>query len=245
VVVPAFNEAENLPTLLDEIVAALTGVATFEVVFVDDGSTDDSLRVAASLKSDEPRLRCIAHHRNSGQSAALWSGVMAARGAIVVTLDGDGQNDPASIPPLVERFRVLDDGDTDVIVCGLRIDRKDTITKRWASKIANGVRRRWLDDEVTDTGCGLKVFSRGGFLALPAFNHMHRYLPALFKAAGARIDALPVGHRPRTLGVSKYGVGGRLWVGLFDLVGVKWLMQRRLHTGASLDPRRLPYHELD
>lgn len=243
VVVPAYNEGENLRPLVDEILAALESEwPQCEVLLVDDGSTDDTVAVAASLCAADPRVRHLRHHRNSGQSAAVWSGVVAARAPLVATLDGDGQNDPASIPDLLRCHR---DAETAVplLVCGIRVDRQDTLSKRLASRFANRVRRWLLDDEVTDSGCGLKVFARGDFLALPMFNHMHRFLPALMKASGARIESVPVRHRARTRGVSKYGVGGRALVGIYDLVGVAWLMRRRLHRGASLAPDRLPWSE--
>lgn len=243
VVVPAYNEGENLRPLVEEILAALEGDwQDCEVVLVDDGSNDDTATVAGSLCAGEPRVRYLRHHRNSGQSAAVWTGVVAATSPLIVTLDGDGQNDPASIPDLLLRYITLQ-GPAPLLICGIRVDRRDTLQKRLASRAANRIRRWLLDDEVSDSGCGLKVFARGDFLALPMFNHMHRFLPALMKAAGARIESVPVRHRARTRGVSKYGVGGRALVGVYDLIGVAWLMRRRLHTGGSLVPERRPWTE--
>jgi dolichol-phosphate mannosyltransferase len=182
VVVPVFNERDNIPPLLAEIAAALRGRVDYEVVYVDDASSDDSLDVLKAERARHPELRIVRHVRQSGQSTAIRNGVRAARGAWIATLDGDGQNDPADIPKLLEA-------------------------------------RKTADETV-------KLFERETFLALPYFDHLHRYLPALVKRAGSESVSIPVGHRPRTRGVSKYGMLDRLWVGLADLRGVAWLMRR-------------------
>ncbi len=224
VVVPAHNEAENVGPLADEIAAALRGRA-FEMIFVDDGSTDataDSLAAAAVV---HPELRVVRHRRACGQSTAIVSGVRAARAALIVTMDGDGQNDPADAPKLIDSYHENGGGD-GLMIAGHRVNRRDTWVRRMSSKIANGVRGGLLGDRTPDTGCGLKVFARDVFLHMPAFNHMHRFLPALMIRAGGRVLSVPVNHRPRTRGVSKYGVWNRLWVGIVDLFGVIWLIRR-------------------
>ena len=224
VVVPVFNERDNIPPLLAEIAAALRGKVEFEIVYVDDDSSDDSVAVLAAEKASYPELRIVRHLTRSGQSTAVWNGVRAARSPWIATLDGDGQNDPADIPKLLA---ARDEAPDDVrLLAGWRTTRRDSFNKRISSKIANGVRSRMLRDATPDTGCGLKLFERDTFLALPYFDHMHRYLPALVKRAGFESISIPVGHRPRTRGVSKYGMLDRLWVGLADLRGVAWLMRR-------------------
>ncbi|HET6806188.1 MAG TPA: glycosyltransferase family 2 protein [Frateuria sp.] len=224
VVVPVFNERDNIPPLLAEIATALRGKADFEVVYVDDDSTDDSRAVLAAQKASYPELRVLHHVSRSGQSTAVWNGVRAARGAWVATLDGDGQNDPADIPRLLDARR---SAPAEVkLFAGWRTTRRDSFNKRISSKIANAVRSRMLKDATPDTGCGLKLFERETFLRLPYFDHMHRYLPALVRRAGFESRSVPVGHRPRTAGTSKYGMLDRLWVGLADLRGVAWLMRR-------------------
>lgn len=224
VVVPVFNERDNIPPLLAEIAAALRGRADFEIVYVDDCSKDDSLAVLAAEQAKYPELRVLRHVAQSGQSTAVWNGVRAARGAWIATLDGDGQNDPADIPRLLDaRGRAAPEVK---LFAGWRTTRRDTFNKRISSKVANAVRSRMLRDATPDTGCGLKLFERETFLLLPYFDHMHRYLPALVKRAGFRSESVPVNHRPRTRGTSKYGMLDRLWVGLADLRGVAWLMRR-------------------
>ncbi|MCE5234161.1 MAG: glycosyltransferase family 2 protein [Mizugakiibacter sp.] len=224
VVVPVFNERDNIPPLLAEIAAALRGRADFEIVYVDDCSKDDSLAVLAAEQAKYPELRVLRHATQSGQSTAVWNGVRAARGAWIATLDGDGQNDPADIPRLLDaRGRAAPEVK---LFAGWRTTRRDTFNKRISSKVANAVRSRMLRDATPDTGCGLKLFERETFLLLPYFDHMHRYLPALVKRAGFRSESVPVNHRPRTRGTSKYGMLDRLWVGLADLRGVAWLMRR-------------------
>ncbi|GAP65915.1 glycosyl transferase family protein [Mizugakiibacter sediminis] len=224
VVVPVFNERDNIPPLLAEIAAALRGRIDFEIVYVDDCSKDDSLAVLKAEKAKYPELRVLRHLVQSGQSTAVWTGVRAARGAWIATLDGDGQNDPADIPKLLAaRERAAPEVK---LFAGWRTTRRDSFNKRISSKIANAVRSRMLRDATPDTGCGLKLFERETFLALPYFDHMHRYLPALVKRAGFRSESVPVNHRPRTRGTSKYGMLDRLWVGLADLRGVAWLMRR-------------------
>lgn len=225
VVVPVLNEAETVATLVAEIDEALKELASFEILFVDDGSTDATRQRLRDAAERCPRLRVLRHARRAGQSAGINTGVMAARGTIIATLDGDGQNDPADILRLMEIF-VQEGDDASVMVTGLRRDRRDTLIKRVTSRIANGVRRRLLHDDTVDTGCGLKVFAREAFLAMPRFDHMHRFLPALMARQGGRIISVPVNHRPRAGGRSKYGTFDRLWVGIVDLLGVMWLRRR-------------------
>ena len=224
VVVPVFNERDNIPPLLAEIAAALRGQVDYEVIYVDDDSTDDSRDVLLAEKASHPELRVIHHVSRSGQSTAVWNGVRAAPSPWIATLDGDGQNDPADIPKLLA---ARDGAGADVrLLAGWRTTRRDSFNKRISSKVANAVRSRMLKDATPDTGCGLKLFEREVFLRLPYFDHMHRYLPALVKRAGFQSQSVPVGHRPRTAGTSKYGMLDRLWVGLADLRGVAWLMRR-------------------
>jgi dolichol-phosphate mannosyltransferase len=229
VVVPVFNERDNIAPLVGEILAALRGKAAFEIVYVNDHSEDDSLEVLRGLKATTPELRVISHLKQCGQSTAIRSGVKAARGAWIATLDGDGQNDPADIPKLLA---ARDAAAPEVkLFAGWRVNRRDSGSKRWASKFANAIRSRLLRDETPDTGCGIKLFERALFLDLPYFDHMHRYLPALVKRAGFQSLSVPVNHRERTAGVSKYNNLGRAWVGLKDLRGVAWLIQRSKVTG--------------
>ncbi|MGZ8219652.1 glycosyltransferase family 2 protein [Methylomagnum sp.] len=226
VVVPVHNETENLRPLIEEIAAALGESLDYEIVYVDDGSTDGTLAALTALRAEFPRLRVLRHVRCCGQSTALRTGIQAARGVVIATLDGDGQNNPADIPALLAAWRGLSADGTAAMVAGYRRQRKDTGWRRFSSKVANGVRGGLLKDHTPDTGCGLKVFSRALFLALPYFDHMHRFLPALAQRAGGRIISFEVDHRPRTRGVSKYGTWRRLWVGIWDLLGVMWLQRR-------------------
>jgi dolichol-phosphate mannosyltransferase len=231
VVVPVFNERDNIVPLIEEIVAALRGAHDFEIVYVDDASRDDSLSVLREARTRFPELRVVRHASQSGQSTAVRTGVKAARGAWVATLDGDGQNDPADIPKLLAA-RASAGNDTKLFA-GWRVNRRDDAIKRVSSKIANGVRSRILRDATPDTGCGLKLFEREAFLDLPYFDHMHRFLPALMQRAGWKVQSVPVNHRPRTRGVSKYGMWNRLWVGISDLRGVGWLIRRARRTATE------------
>jgi dolichol-phosphate mannosyltransferase len=228
VVVPVHDEAANIRPLIDEIVAALTGVATFEVVYVDDGSTDATLEALAAARQEAPALRVLRHARSMGQSTALTTGVLAARGRWIATLDGDGQNDPADIPALLARAQALARrrGDHAVLIAGWRSQRRDNWYTRTQSRLANGIRSRLLRDGTPDTGCGLKVYSRALFLRLPYFDHMHRFMPALAQRAGGEVESMPVNHRPRTRGRSHYGLLNRLWAGIVDTAGVMWLARR-------------------
>lgn len=231
VVVPVFNERDNVGPLIGEIVAALRGLIDFEIVYVDDHSRDDTLAVLRELKTTVPELRVLHHVSQSGQSTAVRTGVKAARGAWIATLDGDGQNDPADIPKLLAK---RDASPADVkLFAGWRVNRKDTGSKRWASKLANGIRSRMLRDATPDTGCGIKLFEREAFLDLPYFDHMHRYLPALMQRAGWKTISVPVNHRHRASGVSKYNNLNRALVGLRDLRGVAWLIVRSKRTAVE------------
>jgi len=224
VVVPVFNERDNVAPLVHEITAALRGVADFEIVYVDDHSRDDTLAVLSALKAEVPELRVIHHVSQSGQSTAVRNGVNAARGQWIATLDGDGQNDPADIPKLLaERAGAAPE---IKLFAGWRVNRQDSGSKRWASKWANAIRARMLRDDTPDTGCGIKLFERAAFLDLPYFDHMHRYLPALMQRAGWKTVSVPVNHRPRSAGVSKYNNLNRALVGIADLRGVAWLIRR-------------------
>lgn len=234
VVIPVYNEADNVLPLLDEIVQALTAHGPIEVIFVDDGSSDDT---AARLKprlGGANRVRLIRHTRRSGQSAAVRTGVKAAGGDWVVTLDGDGQNDPADIPRLLETaFRPVPR--PPALVGGLRQTREDVWSKRVASRLANRLRQAMLRDGCTDSGCGLKLFRRDAFLDLPYFTAMHRFLPALFQIQGHAVAYAPVNHRPRRRGVSKYGNLGRALVGFVDLFGVYWLKRRTVLSPSAVE----------
>ena len=234
VVVPVKDEAENVEPLAHEIAHAVAHDAQVEIIFVDDGSSDGTREKLLSLKPAIPSLRVIRHERNLGQSRAVRSGVHAARGGLIVTLDGDGQNDPADIPKLLAEFRPsqLRIG----LVSGVRVQRQDTFKKRLASRLANGFRRWLLNDGATDTGCGLKAFRRDAFLELPYFDHMHRYLVALMLREGYEVRFVEVGHRPRLHGRSKYGVLDRLIVGISDMLGVRWLQTR---YGGRAEPKEI------
>jgi len=225
VVVPVRNEAENVRPLVDEIAAALTGRWDFEIVYVNDGSTDGTADVLAALKAERPYLRQIKHAASCGQSSAVRTGVAAARAPVVVTLDGDGQNDPSFLPAMLQTLQA--GGATMGLVAGQRVGRKSGAFKAFQSKIANGVRKAILRDGTRDTGCGLKAFRRDAFLALPYFDGLHRFLPALFRRDGFTIGYVDVIDRPRHAGVSNYGMWDRLWVGILDLFGVRWLVRRR------------------
>ena len=224
VVVPARNEAENVGPLTQEIADALEGRWSFELIYVNDGSSDGTQAALAALKAERPWLRQVKHEASCGQSAAVRSGVAAARGAIVATLDGDGQNDPSFIPALLT---ALEQGTHVGLVAGQRVGRRDTGFKKMQSRIANGVRGMILRDGTRDTGCGLKAFRRDAFLALPYFDGLHRFLPALFRRDGHAVAYVDVIDRPRRHGVSNYGMWDRLWVGILDLFGVWWLIRRR------------------
>jgi len=203
-------------------------VTAFEIVYVDDQSRDDTAAVLQSLKAATPELRILQHAIQSGQSTAIRTGVKAARGAWIATLDGDGQNDPADLPRLLT---ARDSADPSVkLYAGWRVNRQDSGSKRWASKYANAIRARMLHDDTPDTGCGTKLFEREAFLDLPYFDHMHRYLPALMQRSGWKTISIPVNHRPRGAGVSKYNNLQRALVGIRDLMGVAWLIVRSKRT---------------
>lgn len=223
VVVPVFDEEGAAPDLAREIAAAFGG-RNFEIVFVDDRSRDATRAALSALKAQIPELRVLSHAKNSGQSRSIRTGILAARGDVIVTLDGDGQNDPADGPQLVDAL--LAGPPELVMVGGERVKRQDSAAKKFASRFGNGVRKRLLKDTANDTGCGLKAFRREAFLRLPYFDHIHRYLPALMMREGYRVDFRPVNHRHRQTGQSKYTNLGRLWASLSDLFGVMWLQSR-------------------
>ena len=226
IVVPVRNEADNILPLLAEIHAALEHLGEFEVVYVDDGSSDSTpARLAEALKV-HPRLRVLAHAESCGQSAALVTGFRAARGEWIATLDGDGQNDPADISKLLAARDGVGRPANLQLVAGYRKKRQDTWLKRFSSRVANGVRSRLLGDATPDTGCGVKLILRSAVLELPVFDHMHRFLPALIQRNGGATLSVEVNHRPRTRGTSNYGMFDRLWVGIVDLFGVMWLQRR-------------------
>ncbi|MEJ2817763.1 MULTISPECIES: glycosyltransferase family 2 protein [unclassified Caulobacter] len=223
VVVPVFDEGGAAPALAREIAAAFAG-ENHEIIFIDDASRDDTKALLVALKAEIPQLRVLSHRKNSGQSRAVRSGVLAARAPIVVTLDGDGQNDPADAPRLAKALKA---GPPELaLVGGERVKRQDSNAKRFASKFGNGVRKRLLKDTANDTGCGLKAFRREAFLRLPYFDHIHRYIPALMLREGYEVAFQPVNHRHRESGVSKYTNFGRLKASVSDLLGVMWLQTR-------------------
>ncbi len=231
VVVPVCTEEDNVAPLIDEIVGVLRGRLAFEIVYVDDASRDATLQRLQEAQASTPELRVIRHLKNSGQSTAIRSGVKAARAPWIATLDGDGQNDPADIPTLLDQRATA--APEVKLFAGWRVNRQDSGSKRWASKFANAIRSRMLHDATPDTGCGIKLFERDAFLDLPYFDHMHRYLPALMQRAGWQTLSVPVNHRPRTSGVSKYNNLGRALVGIRDLLGVSWLIARSRRTATE------------
>ncbi len=227
IVVPVHNEADNILSLIEEIVKAMSQAQAYEIIYVDDGSNDDTAAVLQHALQQVEALRVIRHERSCGQSTAIHTGVKAANYSYIATLDGDGQNDPADIPRLYEVFMRQNSNLNNLwMVAGWRNKRHDSAWRLFSSKVANTVRSRLLGDNTPDTGCGLKVFLRDKFLELPYFDHMHRFLPALILRAGGQVISEPVNHRPRMAGYSKYGTLDRLWVGITDLLGVIWLKQR-------------------
>src|SRR5882672_50807 len=236
IVVPVRNEAENVAPLIAEITGALDGRWAYEIIYVDDGSTDATAERLNALMKQYGHLRQLRHATSSGQSAAVRSGVRAARGAIVATLDGDGQNNPAFLPDLVAAIE--SGGGRIGLVAGQRVGRKDTGFKKMQSRIANTVRSAILRDGTRDTGCGLKAFRRDMFLALPYFDGLHRFLPALVRRESYDIGYVDVVDRPRRAGTSNYGMWDRLWVGILDLMGVWWLIRRRRHVPHVLEVKR-------
>jgi glycosyltransferase involved in cell wall biosynthesis len=224
VVIPVRDEEANIGPLVEELDAALTGATTFEILYVDDGSTDGTIDAVRAARAGRPHLRLVALDRNAGKSEALRAGAKAARGRLLVLMDGDGQNDPAFIPRLLDAF---DAAPGAGLAMAQRLGRKDTAFKRWQSRVANAVRGRLLRDDTRDAGCGFALLPREVFLGLPAFDGMHRFLPALVRREGRAVVFVDVVDRPRRSGRSKYGFLDRLWVGIADMLGVFWLIRRR------------------
>lgn len=225
VIVPVLNEEHNITSLVREITAVDAPIS--EIIYVDDGSTDGTVAILQSLRQQYPALRVIRHQARSGQSSALWTGIKAAGNDLIVTLDGDGQNDPADITKVYHAYKAeAKRHNQRVMIAGQRLKRQDSLAKKLSSRFANKLRARVLHDHTRDTGCALKLFRRHDYLALPYFNHMHRYLPALMIREGVTIAHVDVSHRPRTAGSSKYGTLDRALVGVSDLIGVRWLQAR-------------------
>ena len=229
VIVPVFNEVENVEPLILEIQATLDNTIPYEMIFIDDCSIDGTLNKLIEFNRKVETLRVLTHERRSGQSAAVRSGVQAAQANLVVTLDGDGQNDPSDIPNLLAAYEENVGTTKKIMICGQRAKRKDSFIKRFSSKIANGIRSSLLGDLTMDSGCGLKLFRVTDFMELPSFDHMHRFLPALMIRSGGKVIPIMVSHRSRERGRSKYGVFDRLWVGIFDLFGMVWLRCRPIN----------------
>jgi len=236
IVVPVRNEADNIALLIAEIAAALDGRFAYEIIYVNDGSTDATAERLAAAMKQRANLRRIDHAHSTGQSAAIRSGVRLARGAIVATLDGDGQNNPAFLPDLIAA--ITSGGERIGLVAGQRVGRKDTGFKKFQSRVANAVRKAILKDGTRDTGCGLKAFRREVFLMMPYFDGLHRFLPALMRREGYEIAHVDVIDRPRHSGVSNYGFFDRLWIGIMDLFGVWWLIRRKKPTPVATEVRR-------
>lgn len=223
IVIPVFDEAENVPALTAEVLAALTPTGrSFELILVDDASRDDTWARIQAEQARDSRVRGIRHLRNAGQSAAVWTGFTNSTTPLLATLDGDRQNDPADLPKLLLELKDCD------FVCGKRTQRQDTWVRKASSRIARWARKAWLGADFEDTGCAVRVFKREVIADLAPFNGLHRFLPILVQANGARTKEIPVNHRPRVAGVSKYGVWNRIWRGMYDLIGVSWYLKRRL-----------------
>jgi dolichol-phosphate mannosyltransferase len=242
VVIPVHNEAENIKALLIEVCWTLSSIGDFEVIVVDDGSTDRTADVLGQLNRELPLLRVVRHRSCCGQSTALMTGVHAAAAPLIATLDGDGQNDPADLLSMIRKLESREQDSSLQMIAGFRHRRKDSWWRLFSSRIANAVRSRILKDQTPDSGCGIKVFYRDAFLRLPHFNHMHRFLPALILRDGGTVISVPVNHRPRIHGRSHYGTLQRLVNGIFDLAGVAWLIHRNRipiieHMDAAHDER--------
>ena len=234
IVIPAKNEEDNVEPLISEIMTALDGVAEFEIIYVDDGSTDKThAELLRLMDLGNTHIRPVRHRFSVGQSTAIMTGIQVAQGELIVTMDADGQNDPADIPELLAAARKFPAA-TDFCIAGYRKNRKDTAWKRFQSKVANNIRRRILSDGTPDTGCGLKVVPKETFLKLPYFDHIHRFIPALVQRIKGEIVVVEVNHRDRQAGVSKYNMLGRLGVGIVDMFGVMWL-QRRVKIAERID----------
>ena len=230
VVAPMHNEAGNAARLAREIAGVLDG-RSFEIVFVNDASTDATLAELVEAKAQIPELRVVSHRRNAGQSRAVRTGVLAARSAVICTLDGDGQNPPEFIPSLIDALMREDAPHHLAMVAGRRVGRQDSAAKKLASRLGNGIRKSLLNDDADDTGCGLKAFRRDAYLLLPFFDHQHRFLPALMKREGFTVEFSDVGHRARMAGASKYTNLGRLFASLSDMLGIVWLNSRARQPG--------------
>ena len=228
VIIPVYNEADNIRPVLDELTSAAQTIPISEIVYVDDGSTDGTFALLCALQEKIPMLCVVRHTVRAGQSAAFMSGVRAAGNALVALMDGDGQNDPRDIAILFDCYQRNSAGQTATMVAGFREKRHDNLSRRLSSRAANRIRSAFLADGIIDTGCSLKLIRRKDYLALPYFDHMHRYLPALLRRDGVNIYQVGVSHRPRARGTSKYGFWGRLSVGIVDLLGVRWLLARGL-----------------
>ena len=239
VLVPVMNEAGNIAPLIDEICAVFNG-RRFEIIYIDDASTDNTAAELSALLNTVPQLRVLRHAIRSGQSAAIWSGLWQARGRLIGVLDGDGQNVPADFPAL--EAAVLKHGDSPAMAAGIRQRRNDSQTRLWASRAAKWIRASLLSDTHPDSGCGIKILPRSLFLQLPFFNHMHRFMPSLVRRHGGTVIGVPVAHRPRQVGNSKYRIMDRLIVGISDVLGVIWLLRRAPAKGAvtELDQPRRP-----
>lgn len=229
IVIPAYNEQDNLKALLESIVQTLRDLDSLEIVIVDDCSSDHTQETCLSLKQTYPQLTYLRHTKNSGQSASVLTGVKHARFELIATLDGDGQNPPSEIKKLLEAYQNYSADKNKALFAGYRQGRQDPWIKLVSSRIANAIRRKLLKDDCPDTGCGLKLFHKTAFLTLPHFNHMHRFLPALYKRNNYAVVNVPIQHAPRQFGVSKYNTWGRLRVGIVDLFGVAWLARRPCH----------------
>jgi dolichol-phosphate mannosyltransferase len=226
VIIPCFNEAENVGPMMEKLLQVLPPFKrSWEVLFVDDASTDDTVDRLREWLPRSPELRILRHSANSGQSAALWTGFERARGEILITLDADLQNDPEDIPKLLNELENCD------MVCGVRVNRRDTGWKRFSSRIANWYRRKMLGDRFQDTGCNFRAFHRRVLEGVPPFRGLHRFLPSVCSINGFRVAEVPVQHHPRKRGVSKYGTANRLWVGLCDTFAMRWYRKRRLPVG--------------
>lgn len=229
IVIPVYNEAGNIAGVVREVRAAFDGLVRYEILFVDDGSDDATPQEIADAAAATDVVRVVTHAQRGGKSRALINGARAATGRFMATMDGDGQDDPTNIVRMWEKLCESGEPDPRLLVCGWRRDRKDSFWRKFVSRIANRVRRWLLGDDTPDTACGLKLFNREAFLELPRFENMHRYFPALFARRGHRVVSVPVVHRPRNQGVSKYGTLDRLWAGIWDLMGVMWVLKRMRH----------------